>query len=166
MTARTAFVSEIFLSKQYKSIPADVLNNSIFIFKGKRSWLFPSTRADLLEAKNLAPAYLEFDQEYKSLIQQKEEARLVFWFSPNKNYQEMSSFLEGITDLSSGEPYSPLRLDEEWWYSEFKPEAAKFISADGVVRNLKTGDFDYDAVRELLYQSNPSLTPILYWSEG
>ena len=28
------------------------------------------------------------------------------------------------------------------------------------------GEFDYDAVMELLYQSNPTLVPTLYWAES
>lgn len=75
---RTVFLSATFLSKQYKSIPVEVLENAILLFGSKRSWLFPSNREEMLEARNNPSKYLEFDEDYKTLILHKEEQVCVF----------------------------------------------------------------------------------------
>lgn len=164
---RYIFLSATFLSKQYKTIPAEVLDNAIFFFGDKRSWLFPANREEMLEARSRPDKYLEFDEEYKSLILRKEKQGLVYWLQPDKSYAKFATFLEGINDPTSGENYLPLILDEDWWESEFVAADAKYTKdAKVVVDNFKKGEFDYDAVMEVLYQSNPTLVPTLYWTEN
>lgn len=201
---RYIFLSASFLSKQYKSIPADVVDHAIFFFGGKRSWLFPTNREEMLEARSNPAKYLEFDEEYKSLILRKEKSGHVFWLLPEKSYSKFSSFLEGLVDPTSGENYLPLILDEAWWktgnnnhyllviiyehfifricarwcqvyqghksnhYQHQGRYANKHINYEKELRIFTplTGEHDYDAVMELLYQSNPTLVPTLYWAEG
>lgn len=164
---RHVFLSATFLSKQYKSIPAEVIENAIFFFGAKRSWLFPTNREEMLEARNLPTKYLEFDEDYKSLIQHKEDQKMVFWLLPGKNYSDASKVIEAITDPVSKGNYLPLILDEGWWLTEFNAKNAKFCKdAQSIISNFKQGEFDYDAVMELLYQSNPTLVPTLYWAES
>ncbi|MFJ6770689.1 hypothetical protein ACIQOV_06925 [Kitasatospora sp. NPDC091257] len=164
---RYVFLSATFLSKQYKSIPADVLESCIFFFGSKRSWLFPASREEMLEARSLPTRYLEFDEEFKSLVLHKEAQRQVFWLLPGKDFSKGSAFLEAITDPASKKGYRPLILDESWWLGDFNSKDAKFCKdARLIVNNFKQGEFDYDAVMELLYQSNPTLVPTLYWAES
>ena len=164
---RYVFLSAGFLSKQYKSIPSEVLNNSIFIFNAQRNWIFPATNQERLEAKSIYTNYAEFDEDYKSIILLKEKQNLVYWLLPNKDYQELSIFLESIVDSTANEKYLPLILDEAWWQSEFSRGDAKYTKdTQQIVNTFKTGSFDYDAVMELVYQSNPTLVPVLYWSES
>lgn len=164
---RYAFLSATILSKQYKAIPSEVVDNCVLIFGSKRSWLFPTTLDEMLEARNNPAKYLEFDEDCKSLILRKETQNLAFWLLPEGDYKKLSAFLEKIVDPTSGKNYLPLRLDEGWWQTEFSTNDSKYAS-DGkqVVANFKAGEFDYDAVMELLYQSNPTLVPTLYWAEG
>lgn len=108
-------MSASFLSKQYKSIPHDIISNSIFFFGAKRSWLFPANRDEMLEARKQPTKYLEFDEDFKSIILQKEEAGLCFWQKPHKDFKQASAFFEKIVDPVSGENYFPLVLDEHWW---------------------------------------------------
>ncbi len=164
---RYAFLSATFLSKQYKTVPSEVLDNCVLIFGSKRSWLFPTTREEMTEARENPTKYLEFDEEYKSLILHKEQQKLVFWLLPERDYKRLSAFMEKIVDPVSGEKYLPLILDEDWWQTEFSTKDSKYTSdVKQVVANFKAGEFDYDAIMELLYQSNPTLVPTLYWAEG
>ncbi|MFI6341139.1 hypothetical protein [Streptomyces sp. NPDC050535] len=164
---RYVFLSATFLSKQYKSIPVEALENAVFFFGSKRSWLFPATREEMLEARKQSAKYLEFDEDFKSLIRHKEDQKQVFWLLPGKDFSEGSALLEALTDPASGENYLPLILDENWWLTEFSSKDAKYSQDAGlIVKNFKQGEFDYDAVTELLYQSNPTLVPTLYWAES
>jgi len=162
---RVVFVSASFLSKQYKTIPTYVMEPAIFLFGGKRSWLFPTNREEMLEARNQQTKYLEFDEDFKSLILKKEDESLCFWFRPENSYKKASEFLENIQDPVSSENYLPLVLDEDWWRTDFDSTQGKYTTnVDQVVQNFKSSDFDYDAVMELIYQSNPTLQPTLYWA--
>ena len=163
---RYVFLSASFLSKQYQSVPDGVLGDAILFFGAKRSWLFPANREEMLEARSQPTKYLEFDEAFKSLILDKEERKHVFWLLPGRDYKAASTFLEGITDPVGGERYRPLILTEEWWLTKFNSKDAKFCQdAKVVVSNFKQGEFNYDPVMELLYQSNPTLIPTLYWVE-
>jgi len=162
---RVVFISASFLSKQYKTIPYHVIEPSILLFGGKRSWLFPTNREEMLEARSQPTKYLEFDEDFKSLILKKEEDNLCFWFRPENSYKKVSEFLEKISDPVGEENYLPLVLDEDWWRQDFDKTEAKHVSdVDQIVKNFKSGDFDYDAVMELIIQSNPTLLPTLYWA--
>lgn len=164
---RTVFISATSLSKQYKSIPPEVLETSILFFGAKRSWLFPTNREEMLEARNLSTKYLEYDEDYKSFILQKEKEKLVYWLLSNKDYQSASEFFTNIIDPVSNENYCPLILDKNWWEKEFVPTNAKYTNnTELIVSNFNNGEFDDDAVMELLYQSNPTLIPTLYWAES
>jgi hypothetical protein len=163
---RYVFLSASFLSKQYQSVPDGVLGDAILFFGAKRSWLFPENREEMLEARSQPTKYLEFDEAFKSLILDKEARKQVFWLLPGRDYKAASTFLEGITDPVGGERYRPLILTEEWWLTKFNSKDAKFCQdAKLVVSNFKQGEFNYDPVMELLYQSNPTLIPTLYWVE-
>ncbi|KAJ2968658.1 hypothetical protein NQ176_g9072 [Zarea fungicola] len=164
---RYVFLNASFLSKQYKTIPADVLDNAIFLFNAKRSWMFPSNRDEMLEARSNSTKYLEFDEEYKSIILHKEKAGLVYWLLPDGSFQKFSTLLEGIKDPVSRENYLPLILGEDFWLSDFVAADAKYSKdANVIISSAKGSEFDYDAVMELLYQSNPTLVPTLYWAES
>ena len=163
---RYVFLSASFLSKQYKSVHDGVLENAIFFFGAKRSWLFPANKEEMAEARSQPTKYLEFDDGFKSLILHKEEQRQLFWLLPGKDYKAASALLEGITDPVSGKNYQPLILTDDWWLTKFNSKDAKFCQdAKLVVSNFKQGEFDYDPVMELLYQSNPTLIPTIYWAE-
>ena len=164
---RYAFLSATFLSKQYKAIPSEAIDNAIFFFGANRSWLFPNNREEMLGARSQPVKYLEFDEDFKSLILYKEERKLVFWLLPGKSYSNGSKLIEAITDPVSQENYLPLILDENWWLTEFTAKDAKFCQDPAsIINNFTQGNFDYDPVMELLYQSNPTLIPTLYWAES
>ncbi|MFI5776085.1 hypothetical protein [Nocardia sp. NPDC051570] len=163
---RYVFLSASFLSKQYKAIPSDMLENSILFFGAKRSWLFPTNREEMLDARNQPVKYLEFDEDYKSLVLHKEQQKLAYWLLPDKDYQSASQFFQGVTDPVIEGNYSPLILDEAWWRTDFQPTQAKYTGdVQAIVTNFKNGAFGYDEVMELLYQSNPTVVPTLYWTE-
>lgn len=161
------FLSAPFLSKQYSNIPADVLDNSIFWFNAKRAWLFPSTREEMLEARSQPAKYLEFDEDFISLILRKDKGGLVFWLLPEKSFAKALEFVEGSTDLASQEKYLPLILDTSWWNTEFQTGESKYCNdVEVITYELKVGAFNPDAVMEIMYQSNPTLVPTLHWSQS
>lgn len=82
-----------------------------------------------------------------------------------------------LMDPVSNKSYRPLRLDSKLWRvmagingyegKERRNISSKYIdrtmvpkytkSLDRIVTNIESNSFDYLAVKELLYQSNPSL---------
>lgn len=121
----------------------------------------------MAEARKQTDKYLEFDEDFKSLIQHKEEKKMAFWLLPKKSYAEGSEIVAALSDPVSRENYLPLIAEEKWWNSEFSVKDAKYCTTvKTIVDTIKEGSFDFDAVMELLYQSNPTLVPTLYWTEG
>eukprot|EP01084_Bolivina_argentea_P312478 540984_1 len=49
---RVLFVSIIQLYRSYKTIPSFILENALFTFDIKRSWLFPQTEFEMKESQN------------------------------------------------------------------------------------------------------------------
>ncbi|KUF87855.1 Linear gramicidin synthase subunit D [Phytophthora nicotianae] len=120
--------------------------------------------------------YMCFEQDFLEMLTLKEEAGMVLWFRPQKSYEKLSAFLTSIEDpVAGGKHYQPLILTESRWLTlcgsngwEGKirrdgrkrdmDRVPKFTrSVARVVLNLQSGSFDYVAVKELLYQSNPTL---------
>lgn len=95
---------------------------------------------------------------------------------PQKSFEKLSVFFTSIDDpAAGGKNYQPLILKESKWLTlcgengwegkvrrdgrkrntERVPQFTKSIAR--VVSNLQSGSFDYVAVKELLFQSNPTL---------
>eukprot|EP00475_Leptophrys_vorax_P016323 TRINITY_DN2278_c0_g2_i1.p1 TRINITY_DN2278_c0_g2~~TRINITY_DN2278_c0_g2_i1.p1 ORF type:complete len:206 (+),score=61.52 TRINITY_DN2278_c0_g2_i1:65-619(+) len=162
-TGRVIFISATFLSQDYKQVPESVMRDSLFFFGSKRCWVFPSNAAEEKESKQQPTKYSKFPDDFKQLILDKEAAGLVFWLKPEEDYGLVSQWLTSIDDPVTGEKYKPLILDEEWWKTKFSK--GKFTTRkERVVINFKTGDHDYSSVMELLYQSNPTVDPMLQFT--
>jgi hypothetical protein len=138
-STRRIFLSASFLSKQYRQIPDAVLDSAMFFFGSRRSWMFPKTREEMIEARSQPAKYLEVDEDCKSLILKKEAQGLVYWFLPSKDYQGMSQLLEDTQDPTSEESSLPLLLDEEWWRTGFVPGDAKYTDkTEMIISNFKS----------------------------
>eukprot|EP00761_Pharyngomonas_kirbyi_P003949 gb/GECH01003953.1/.p1 GENE.gb/GECH01003953.1/~~gb/GECH01003953.1/.p1 ORF type:complete len:172 (+),score=31.13 gb/GECH01003953.1/:1-516(+) len=160
---RVVFISATFLSVQFPSVSDSILENAIFVFGSDRRWVFPANEEERMLSERQPTDYLSFDSKFLNIILQKEREGLVFWLKPTKNYYLVSQFLQTITDPLTNQPYRPLILDDSWWLTQFDPANIKFASPARVVENYKRGGHDYAAVMELLYQSNPTMKPILSW---
>jgi len=156
----------------WREIPEDAL----FFFGSKRSWVFPSTDAEIAESKKQSSSYTsEVAAPMRALILEKEERNEVFWLKPPgflyrgglyegdpNAFDKASVWLQSLTDPVTGEPYPPLKLDVQWWMTEFQASSAKYTGdARTICRNFRNGAHDYDPVQELLYQSCPTLEPVL-----
>lgn len=128
--------------------------------------IFPSNEQEIQESKDQPTPYIAFHTDFKKLILEKEQAGLLYWLKPDCDYSKVSKFFESIMDPITGQYYQPLLLDDNWWKNEFKKVKHKNTSSGTrVMINYQTGDHDYSSVIELLYQSNPTLEPMLQWSD-
>ncbi|KAG3107805.1 hypothetical protein PI125_g12402 [Phytophthora idaei] len=171
---RTVFLSIAELERTYQLVPRDVLQPALFIFDTERKWVFD--KHNILQKQHFDYRYMCFEQDFLEMLTLKEETGMVFWFRPQKSYDKLSAFLTSIDDpVAEGKHYQPLILLESRWLTlcgtngwegkvrrdgrkrdtERVPKFTK--SAARVLSNLQSGSFDYVAVKELLYQSNPTL---------
>ncbi|KAE8904029.1 hypothetical protein PF003_g11586 [Phytophthora fragariae] len=169
---RTVFISITELERTYQVVPRDVLESALLVFDTERKWVFD--KHNVLQKQHFDYRYMCFDQDFLEMLTLKEEAGMIFWF--RKSYEKMSSFLTSIEDpANGGKKYQPLILKESKWLTlcgengwEGKVRhdgrrrdagiVPKFTrSVARVVSNLKSSSFDYVAVKELLFQSNPTL---------
>ena len=126
------------------------------------SWLFPQNDRERKESLRQPTKYLEFEEEFQQLILRKEKQGLVYWLKPDEDYRKVSAFLEQITDPITGSNYKPLILKDTFWKSEWDSKAGKYSkNSDRVICNYRMGEHDYYPVMELLYQSNPTMVPVL-----
>ena len=104
---RYVFVSFSFLMKEYKEVPADILESSIFFFGSKRFWLFPSTDEEIEESRNQPTPYLSPSlQNLRDLVLRKEKRGEIFFLKPDNlgepdkevfcDFLKGSKFLEGL----------------------------------------------------------------------
>ncbi|TMW60920.1 hypothetical protein Poli38472_000962 [Pythium oligandrum] len=170
---RTVFLSITQLDQMYQVIPRDVLEPAILIFDAERKWVFD--KHNILQKNSFDYKYMCFDADFLEFLTLKEEMGLVYWFRPQKSYEKLSAFLTSIDDPVTQAKFSPLILKEVKWLTlcglngwEGKSrqdgrkrdltKVPKFTrSIMRVTTNLQSQSFDYLAVQELLYQSNPTL---------
>lgn len=109
---------------------------------------------------------------------EKEKKGLLYFLKPDEDFQKASDWLSTIEDLN-GNKLKPLILNENWWKQSYVPKnvltlltscqqdscaGLTGVGGSWVVRNFKEGSHDYNAVLELVYQSNPdTLLPVLQW---
>lgn len=160
-TRRICFISASYLVREYQQIPKDVLDNAIFFFGSKRSWVFPMDANERRESTMQPTAYLSFPPDFKDLILEKEKQGLLFWLKPEQDYNKVSHFIQTIKDPTTNKNYQPLILDDSWWENVDKQELKYMKDGKRVISNYQTGEHDYNSTMELLYQSNKTLVPCL-----
>eukprot|EP00930_Biecheleria_cincta_P064715 TRINITY_DN50356_c0_g1_i1.p1 TRINITY_DN50356_c0_g1~~TRINITY_DN50356_c0_g1_i1.p1 ORF type:complete len:323 (-),score=50.63 TRINITY_DN50356_c0_g1_i1:32-952(-) len=115
----------------------------------------------------------EFSEEFLQWVLTKEKEGCVFWYKPDKDLVKMSQFFEEKVDPMDEQPYRPLLLDGMWWRIRFDRTSARYIgnprsilSAIAECRgNLlpEERNIELPALQELIFQSNPTLEPIVKW---
>mmetsp|Transcript_92287 Transcript_92287/g.152867 ORF Transcript_92287/g.152867 Transcript_92287/m.152867 type:complete len:213 (-) Transcript_92287:8-646(-) len=158
--------------KEGEACLSQIPEDALFFFGSKRSWVFPENEAEVQESRRNSSRYTKPDyQKIRDLILKKEGAQQVFFLKPPgfkyngdlfhgdpAAFHIASKWLTGHLDPVTGKPYSPLILQPDWWRTEFDRFKAKYTnSVDTIIKNFECGAHDYNPVKELLYQSNPSL---------
>ncbi|ETV78001.1 hypothetical protein H257_08225 [Aphanomyces astaci] len=170
---RTVFCSLSQLERNYEKIPRDVLEQALLILDADRSWVFQPHNT--LQKASFDYKYMAFAKDFMNLLVFKEEARLVFWFQPEKNYQALSAFLTSTVDPVTGKPYLPLTVEPNRWLTmggqdgwegkvrrDGRRKTTRAIpiftpSIQRIVTNLQSKSFDVLAVKEMLAQANSTL---------
>ncbi|CAF1328526.1 unnamed protein product [Rotaria magnacalcarata] len=149
---RVVFISASYLVHEYESIPNDVLVTALFFFGSKRSWIFPVTDDDKAESRMQPTRYLTFPDVFKELILSKEARNEVFWLKPECSYEQVSIWLQSLG-------YKGLQLEDTYWLTQ--------RHGNEVVNNYTTGEHDYQAVIELVNQSNSGrLIAVLQYADS
>lgn len=129
----------------------------------------PENQTNLLRAHSNQN---QFPREFMQWVVQKELDKCVFWFKPEKDLQKLSRFFEEQLDPVTAHPYKPLLLDPWWWRIRFSMNCARYVGSPVTVvssismcsvAGIDHWDFDTHALQELIYQSNPSLEPLIKW---
>jgi len=156
---RHIFISASALGRQWKKVPASVLQNALFFFGSKQSWLFPTTEAERREAAQQPGRYHKMDKEFLELVWRKLQRREVH-FLKRADLQYLSypgpddpmaysRASEWMTKLG----YGPLQLEDSFWQDK--------AGGSNVVKNYKRGWHEYSEVKALLRASYPGvLTPV------
>ncbi len=178
---RLVFVSVTNIEREFRKFDPQVFQDSIFLFDADRDWVFRPK--DAPSEHHFDAKYIKIGEEFKDIIRNKEKEGLVCWFRPSCDWHKCSTFLESIDVDPMGDnakKLSPLKLAPSWWLTlsalrdskgsqiwdgrerhdgrhpeDVKPKFTNSISK--IVTNFQSGSFDYNAVSELIYQSNPTL---------
>jgi len=156
------------------------LRGALLLFDVERAWLFPHDterpRASSATAQAQLP-YVRTSEDFRQLVLAKEEAGLVHYFRPHKDWRRVSAWLEGVADPTSGHKLQPLQMNAARWLSmagtngwqgetrqdgrKSDPDAVPRFTTNvtKVASILRSGSFDFAPVMELLYQSNRNLRP-------
>lgn len=160
---RLIFISASYMVRFYDRLPDYVLESCLLFFGSKRSWLFPATDEERKEQARQPTDYARFPRRFLDYVLFKEQRQQVCFLKPAHSiigdYQAASAWLSSHCDPVSALPYQPLRLDLTWWTAAIPLKYAS--SFHQVKANLAQGSHEYEPTRELIYQSNPSLIPLL-----
>lgn len=136
---RVVFISASYLVREYESIPKGVLDTALLFFGSKRNWIFPVDDQDRVESRKQPTRYLDFPDAFKQLIQEKEARNEVFWLKPECSYEQVTNWFQTLG-------YKGLQLDDTYWLTQ--------PYGNEIIENYKLGEHDYQAVIELVNQSN------------
>ncbi|CAE7666809.1 unnamed protein product [Symbiodinium pilosum] len=191
LTRRYVFLCPTALSKHFEALPLAAKESSLLVFRCARSFVFkdpPSVRRSRLRARvecgshakpssapksGLAALYRsEFSDEFLQWVLTKEKEGCVFWYKPDQDLEKMSSFFEGKVDPLDEQPYRPLLLDAMWWRVRFDRGSARYVgNPRGILAAIaafhhgmgQERDLDLPSLQELIFQSNPTLEPVVKW---
>ena len=165
--AVTIFISCSRLSRCWSTIAPTVLTSSLFLFGSKYSWIFPSTKEEMNDARRQPGRYHLMSKEFKQLIQEKYEKGQVFFLKKEEleyvmypgpadphAYERCSAWLSDIHGLP------PLQLDRNFWNHEFSGEKEKKLKVfqfsqkkEKIIQNFEKGWHEYNELLQLLATS-------------
>lgn len=190
MDRRYVFLCPTALNKHFEDLPEAAKEDAILVFKCSREWAFQNPavlkrgpalpRVDCGRNNSWSPGEgrssikvvrPDFSMQFLEWIEAREAENCVFWYKPERSLQKLSEFFEDLADPIMEQSYEPLLLDQHWWRVRFQRNCAKFCHNPARVLtiiseslgDMGTGDLDLVALQELIYQSNPTLEPIIQW---
>lgn len=119
-----------------------------------------------------------YSEQFLEWVRTKEKEDCVFWYRPDRDLQRLSSFFEDKIDPVREQPYRPLLLDPHWWRVRFDRHRARFVGNPSVIcgqiaghvgadsNGLHSMDITEQVMKELLFQSNPTLEPLSNWLQA
>ncbi|CAK9083669.1 Uncharacterized protein SCF082_LOCUS39712, partial [Durusdinium trenchii] len=174
------------------ALPLPAKEAALLVFRCNRNFVFkdpPAVRKSRLQArvecgnttvKHSAPVKpglralykSEFSDGFLQWVLSKEKEGCVFWFKPGRDLEKLSAFFEEKIDPMDELPYRPLLLDAMWWRVRFDRTSARYVgNPRGILAAIaafhmcseKDRDIDLASLQELIFQSNPTLEPVVKW---
>lgn len=193
MTRRYVFLCPTSLNKHFEAVPAPVKESSLLVFRCARHFLFkdpPAVRkarvmprvdcgSNAQAKKQSDTAGLQalyrthFSDDFLKWVLIKEKEGCVYFYKPDRDLPKLSEFFEEKIDPMDEQPYRPLLLDPMWWRIRFDRTSARYIGNPRSILSAisdssgillpEERDIELPALQELIFQSNPTLEPILKW---
>jgi len=170
---RTCFISCSQLARGYNLVPKAEMDNALFLFGSKRSWVFPETPEEIEDAGCQPGNYNNMNKKFKELIKKKDEQGLVFFLKPDDlvysiaqdngdptAYHRASEWLKTVVDPTTGQNYPGLNLDLDYWKNEFA--GGKYLHQVGgkfVADLIEQGSHGYSSIMQLIATSCPTIKP-------
>ncbi|CAK0845169.1 unnamed protein product [Prorocentrum cordatum] len=117
-----------------------------------------------------------FPKEFLQWVVTKDKEDCVYWHKPEMDLLKLSRFFEEKINPATEQPYRPLLLDPQWWRVRFLRNNARYVanaapviatiseaSRAGLGDSRGAGAVDVPGLQELIYQSNPTLEPVIRW---
>merc|ERR1712228_155784 len=186
---RLVFVSLHGLCSSWKKIPSISLYTALFVLPLKKRWIYHPTDysdalgTDFMQFMSQSVGFSEVQSiEFVKLLRWKESQGLVLWIFDFMDKQHnvipvgnerISSFwyafnekLISLYDHVNGQKYKAINLDKAWWQNKDKFMSKYNVKAADVLNEFYCLKVRCDAMREIIYQSNPkSLRPMIAYKD-
>lgn len=190
LARRYVFLCPTALNKHFDDLPELAKESAICVFKCSRDWAFQDAasrkRGPTLSKvdcggrtadrpnenrSSIKVVRPDFSPKFLEWLETREAEDCVFWYKPERSLEKLSKFFQALQDPISDMPYESLLLDPQWWRVRFQRPCAKFCHNPArVLANISEksqeggpADLDLVALQELIYQSNPTLEPVIQW---
>eukprot|EP01083_Nonionella_stella_P097139 273056_1 len=171
---RLVFVSLIGLYQSWRNVPSDALYTSLLLLPLKRAWVFnPTKHIDELQSHFTFPMYSLSDAPIIAFIEflkRKDAQGLALWMlddiyelnrgSIHPFWCFVSHFLSNLKDTVTGNKYNRLTVDREFWHSTSQFVSKYGANACEIWDELSCLKMKFNAIQEILFQSNHTLNPI------
>eukprot|EP01083_Nonionella_stella_P067492 178568_1 len=184
---RVVFISLIGLFKSYTLCPLHTLYSALCVLPIKRKWLYhlpqwiEKDREQLQSIATLsvfhsAPETIQF---IRFLQWKDSQGLLLFMLDEDEDDIDTNSLVHPfwrhcsrkictLFDTTNGCKYNPLHLSDTWWEMRHNKEsqcAAKYATdSSAILCELYFLTKTYKTMQEIIYQANPSMNPITFYS--
>eukprot|EP01083_Nonionella_stella_P263704 895503_1 len=174
---RVVFVSLLGLYQTYFLCPAPILYSAILILPIKNEWIFCSYQYKNELNKSIIKKLTIFQNEaawnnFVCLLQWKDSQNLVIWADNpvlddaetlvSQFWTHFNSKLTTLYDPTTKSTYNPIIFDRKWWQFDYDLSKSKYkTSRYKILKELFFSTKEFKPMMEIIYQSNPSLNPIV-----
>eukprot|EP01084_Bolivina_argentea_P249992 418673_1 len=174
---RVVFVSALGLYQTYLFCPAPILYSAIFILPIKKKWIYCPEQCKNEINKSIIKTHTIFQNEaawnnFTNLLKWKDRQNLMIW-ADNETFNDgetlvsefwiqFSNKLITLYDPITKSRYNPIVLDRKWWQFDFDESKSKYkTNRYKILKELVFPTKEFKPMMEIIYQSNPSLNPII-----